>query len=453
MRLLIRTLVIVLAFSPILTLPVRASAADVATPAWSDTPDLPTLTLRPADLDEVGWAHEGAFVQTMSGQAEAHAEYVGASVEDVESRLATAGWERQYVHVLRRASDDDTVSPSRRIRSYVTLYDEPSGAAAGFTYLEDESTIPSAEDVATSRDIGEESELTVELGTTQTDGRAYRSLDLTFRTGPLVGGVTLITYTDGETDASPESAPFDLGADQELVERLAGVLEQRLSTPGSAGPALGARVLRLDSDAHDVVTFDDAYYRMAGEDIPLADERSAAERLRTATYADATDVYQLWQSVDTASPAGVLVGVTLLRFSEEQAAEAWVTDLESILAANPFYGDLQYEAGAVTGDLGAQSVALSYVAGGGAGDAPRALLVAVRVGEVVARVHLVPQGTMPSIEPIAMAELADAQGRCLQSSPGTEMAPVPQALVVALADAQEPEATPIASPIAHQPVQ
>ncbi|MEZ4495353.1 MAG: hypothetical protein R2845_00915 [Thermomicrobiales bacterium] len=42
--------------------------------------------------------------------------------------------------------------------------------------------------------------------------------------------------------------------------------------------------------------------------------------------------------------------------------------------------------------LGDQTMALTYAAGGGV-NGPRSILLAIRVGDTVMRVHLVPQGS------------------------------------------------------------
>ena len=70
--------------------------------------------------------------------------------------------------------------------------------------------------------------------------------------------MTLITYP-GQSGFEP---------DQEMVEALGEILESRLASPAEA--SIGVSVARLDPAA--VVTFDDAYYRLLGNDLPLLDE-------------------------------------------------------------------------------------------------------------------------------------------------------------------------------------
>lgn len=417
-----------------------ASPSDVAgrwASAAHERTDLAALALRPADLPKAGWLHEGAFVQSLSDQVQDHADYLGSDVAaaDIERVLVSAGWRREYVSMLSRETGATSEGPVQRLRSYVTSYASTEGAARGFSYLEDESQIPAATDLAMTTSFGEESELTRELGTSGLDGRAFRSLDLTFRVGDLVAGLTLINYATADA----------LEPDRLAVERLAALLEDRL-TAADVGSGLGAHVARLGDETRQLVTFDDAYYRFGGDDVPLAGESVDGGRLRTQSYADATDVYQLWQGIDTGTDAGVLYGATLLQFPDASVGEEWLLNLESTLAENPFYGDLRYAGGIGDRGLGDRALALSYVANGGNPGAPRAVLVAVQVGAVVIRAHLVPQGDLPSIGVDPAVELARAQVACLGDIECAEPGELPGDLAALIDDAQTPDASPIASP-------
>jgi hypothetical protein len=319
----------------------------------------------------------------------------------------------------------------------VTEYETAEGAAAGFAYLEDERAIISATDVPLDQAIGEQSELTSERGTGNADGRIFRSLDLTFRIGNLVAGVTLTQYATADR----------IDPDPELVQALAGLMADRVASPVS-GSSPGAQVVRIEDTAHEIVTFDDAYYRLGGEDIPLGGESADGAALRIETYAGAEHVYQLWQGIDAAEPAGALYGVTLLQFRDTAAAEAWTTELAEILATNPFYGDIRKEAAAKM--IGDQTVVLSYATGGGGAANPRALLIAVRAGSTVARVHLVPQGVLAEVSMDALTALARAQADCLQGADCAATVAVPDELSEGLATAAAPDSSPVASPQANR---
>jgi hypothetical protein len=223
---------------------------------------------------------------------------------------------------------------------------------------------------------------------------------LTFRAGFLVAGVTLIQYpTDAGID--PDSAE---------LERLATLLEQRVTAASIHGTSPGAVVVRLDPATPDLVSYDDAYYRWAGTNIPQqSGESESQEGSRLQSYRGSTDVYQLWQGVPDRSGNVMLYGVTLLRFPDEAAAGDWASNLQTILSANSFYANLTPVT--LSAPLGDQRVGLTYRAGGASG--PHAALVAVRVGSTVARVHLVGSGAMTSVPISALELLTSAQANCL----------------------------------------
>ena len=395
--------------------------------------DLAALALRPGDVPEAGWKHAGAFMEDLASQAEVVAGYRGdgSTAAEVTEQLFEFGWQRMYLNVLHgppgtvaTPTADASSAPARRIRSYLAAYASAEGAADGFAYLEDESGIASAEDVPGTRQFGEQSEVTADEGTSGIDGRPFRSLDLTFRMGNIVAGVTAIAYGSGA--ALPDTAE---------LEALAAVLETRLrEAPESAG--LGPVIARFGGDRHEIATYDDAYYRIAGEDIPIIDESLTTAARRIASYAGATDVYQLWQGIDVGTAGGVLYGVTALRFPEEAAAAAWMNDLATTLGENPFYGSLRTLV--LPADLSYPAVALSYVSGGGSPDAPRAVLVAVQAGPVVARVHVVPQGGMRDVPLSAVLSLAEVQAACLGGVDCDELTELPPDLI-----GPEPAASPV----------
>jgi hypothetical protein len=368
--------------------------------------DLAALAIRPSDTAQFGWQHGGAFFESIDGIADIEAAYLGQGVAaaNVRDTLQGYGWQREYVDTLELPSALDSSVIDQRIRSSITEYRSPEGAAAGFAFLEDEHTVPSATDVPASRTFGEQSELTKERGESAIDGRPYQSLDLTFRVGNLVAGVALVVYPNATTTAP----------DQALLESLAALVEARVTAGAGAAPNLGSRAVRLDEFDHRIVTYEDAYIRIDGADVPLSGESTSAAELRTESYLHATDVYQIWLGVDIGSTRGYLYGVTLLAFPTNEDAEAWTADVAGILGENPFYGDLQ-SAGEIQG-IGDQAIALRYIAGGGA-DAPHAMLVAVRVGNLVARVHIVPQGVRSDIPLTTVLAAARAEAACL-GAPG-----------------------------------
>ena len=393
--------------------------------------DLAALALRPGDVSERGWTHAGAFVEDLASQAEVVAGYRGggSTVDEVTEQLISFGWQHMYLNVLDGppGATSASATPNRRIRSYLTAYASAEGAAAGFAYLEDERAIASAEDITGTQPFGDQSELTADQGTSGIDGRPFRSLDLTFRSGALVAGVTVISY--GAAATAPVVAE---------VEALAGMLEARVGEPPEGG-GLGIAIARFGGDRHEIATYDDAYYRITRENVPLTGESLSAAAIRIASYAVATDVYQLWQGIDVGTAGGVLYGVSALRFPDEAAAAAWMDDLGTILGENPFYGDLR--TAELPGDLPYPAVAMSYVSGGGSPDSPRAVLVVVQSGSAVARVHVVPQGRLSDVPLAAVLALAEIQANCLGNGACSELTELPADLIV-----PSPEASPVPNP-------
>src|SRR5690242_3596837 len=117
--------------------------------AQSPAPDLPALTIKPSDLDQDGWLHQGAYVHSINDAARDRADYIGqgADTDEVVERLTNIGWQREYVSFLSHPSKADPSTPDQIIRSYITEYGDVDGARAGFAYLEDESTVAAAKDM------------------------------------------------------------------------------------------------------------------------------------------------------------------------------------------------------------------------------------------------------------------------------------------------------------------
>lgn len=379
--------------------------------------DLAAHALRPSDLVGAGWTHDGAFFDDLTSVGANEATYRGANTTPagVEQILAGYGWYRYYSLSMSRPSASDPSVPVQRVRSYITEYVDDVGAAAGFAYLEDEHFVSSAVDVPASRQFGDQFELTKDSGLSSVEGVDYRSLDLTFRSGNLVAGVTLIAYDRGAI-AEPDAA---------TVEALGSILEARLASRAPTPESLGNALNRLVTTFGVVATYDDAYYRWEGTDVPLTGESATAAANRIKTYADATDVYQLWQGVDAGTANGLLYGVTLLHFPTESSAADWVANLQTILEVNPFYANMRPVESLRT--IGDQAIALSYAAGGGA-DTPRSMLIAVRVGSNVARVHVVPRGRLQDVPLSPVAAFAAMEAGCLSGNQCSAFWPVPDEL-------------------------
>ena len=401
----------------ILGLLVPGATMAQGTPPTSNghTADLPAMTLLPADLERAGlsgFRHEGAFVESLTGEARNLAGYWGHgfAVDAVASRLRAAGWQRKYVDTLNLSTSDPS-HPQRVVRAYVTEYADAAGAATGFGYVTGGPLLPTEQVVAGTLQIGEQEAITRDRGTSA-DGRSFRSLDLTFRQGNLVAGVTVINYA-GRGFGDPDLA---------IGEALAAVLASRLAAPATDA-RLGPRVPRFQGEPPAITTYDDAYYRLDGVEVPLSDESRTSAAARTRSYADARDVYQLWQGAQVGDGASVLVGQTLMRFPSRSSAADWLGGLATELGKNPYYGDLQPLPAPLLGD---EAAAFAYTPPGGR--TRSALLVATRVGPIVGRVQLVPQGGLRAIPLAAAVELAKTQAACLSVAACPQPPRLPTAL-------------------------
>jgi hypothetical protein len=251
------------------------------------------------------------------------------------------------------------------------------------------------------------------------DSRPFRSLDLTFRVGNLIGGVTLVVY--------PGVSGFE--PDQGELESLGAILESRLIDPPA--PAIGASVARLDPA--ETITYDDAYYRVDGVDLPLFDESEAAGELRRDAYGDAQTVYQLFQGIDGTGTLGGLYSVTLYAFADAQAATAWIAESERLLKVNAYYENIEAaDPGRIDGEE-----TLAYIFGP-FDTPPRARITLARIENQVVRIQIVPSGALPDV-PVEVAEhLTNTQIACLQQGSCVSI-PVPEALVQSMT---VPEASP-----------
>jgi hypothetical protein len=386
--------------------------------------DLAAIVLTPWDEGLDGYLHAGAFDESLVDEARIAAAYRGSpDEEDVfAGLLESAGFVRKHLASLHRLSAAETPQVESIVRSYVTSFHSPAGAQTAFVALEDETGAISAEDLQPSRQFGEQADLTMDGGF-DAESRPFRSLDLAFRVGNLIGGVTLIGY--------PGASGFE--PDQGELEALAAILEARLIDPPE--PSIGASVARLEPAA--TVTYDDAYYRLNGVDLPLFNESEASGDLRREAYGDAHTVYQLFQGIDGTGNLGGLYSVTLYAFADDQAAAAWMAESERLLKINDYYENIEpADPGSITSDE-----ALAYTFGP-FGTPPRARITLARMGTAIVRIQIVPNGTITELAAGVSKDLTNIQLACIEQGNCISI-PVPEALAQLM---RPPEASPEASP-------
>src|SRR5215217_7423005 len=269
-------------------------------------PELPTMMLTPADLDDAGLA--GAAIgggQTFTRLADAvSSESFGLSrgllhlsaVSTSESVLADAGWQRFHE---RRIGTPTADSPPRfaveavsGVESFITA----QGATDAFAFYADPQValrmspvenLPVDDPPA----IGDESALWQIRGETADSGQQYRGLSLWSRTGNLIASVAVFDYESGELPS------------QQLVEALAERLLARIDDVRQhGGPGLGDSILRLGGEAVAIST--DQYRIMDGEVLPLLSETADARASRTQIrdQFDMTDDYYVFADIAAGGP-------------------------------------------------------------------------------------------------------------------------------------------------------
>ncbi len=392
--------------------------------ACDDRRDLAAIALTSLEPELSGYEHLGAFDESLETEAFSMASYLARNPNDVREVLTSAGWQRKYVVQSAQPPESPSARVSNFIFSYVTEYCDAEGASTAFGELEDETGSRTAEDVELSRSFGEEADLTADEGL-DSENHQFRTLDLSFRVQNYVAGVTMKVYPTLEL---PEP-------DQEFLETLGAVLESNFEDSSEPGP--GFSVTRLDPAA--VVTLDDAYFRRNNVDLPLADEQDDATEIRTSGYADAVDVYQLFQDISDGSDRHLLYSLTVYRFSTDGAAETWVQDAPDLLRENPYYASI---APLSTSELSVENASVFQFNAGSSED--KAVVMVVARGQEVHRVQLVPSGgasddLIGAAEALMQEQLLCAEsGRCVAIS-------IPDEVLQAVSNSGEGSAgTPVA---------
>jgi hypothetical protein len=400
------------------------------------------MALRPSDFDIPGLGRWFGESMTLEQDVAEQAQFGGKDSALAHETLVAAGWKRHYTSLLEAPVLYGAEEPvlAMTIRSYVREFDDAAGAAVAFNFLEDESFASSptsgvtpvagemslAEDIPGTRVIGDDSEITRHLGVGSFTNLPFNSLDLTFRVGNLVAGVSLSDFTGGE----PEVAE---------VEAMAQIYLERITqVQAEGGPGLSTRIVRLD--APDITASRDDYAVLDGVIAPDYNQtaESAAEKLaRYGAASDVAFVIQRFPSGGEGSGDDVYYRSDIYRFADDAAATDWLTRSEERLAN--LSGVVSFTPVPDAATLGdeSQSFAIERVS---SEQETRGYLIYARVGNEVAETRLFAQPEAP----LAVAEeLAQAQVACLESAEICERIAAPAALV-ALAV--------LATPVAGTPV-
>jgi hypothetical protein len=412
------TLIAALTLVATAVLPRSLAAQEGAEPAL---PDLAAMTLLPADLPEPGFVLEGGRRVSPDDEAASAAAYrdqlaTPEATTGLSEALLAAGYRARYVNSLALPSSEVSALVAVRVLSYVTYYDTPEGAAAGFSLLEDESAIPTASDVPPNRVFADQAEVTSDSGLVGGGDQPYRSLDLTFRRGNLTAGVLIYDNLDRE---------IDQGMLEELGARLLQRIEEILA---GGGPELGNRIVRLGENIG--IDFnDETYERRAGVTLPYVGESPELLAAREANYGEATDVYSVYQALvllDGISNDDPYYVGRLYRFPDEATASAWLAGFpERLTPEGAGYVEVAVVPEAPA--FGDESVTISY------GFQPlqtlttRGTLIAVRIGAIVARVQV---DALYEADPVGVRALMEIEVACLTGGACPAITPVPAELLV-----------------------
>ncbi len=407
-----------LAAASILAIAIPAAAGGQATDPPPARPfDMASVTLTPSDLEDLGLPGYGLANQSSLRTAETDAltQADGDSVAAAE-RLAAyrdTGFRARYVGslltprvplVFRRSGliDADT-----RVTTSVTEFTTPEGAAAAFTYNEDERDDVPGEDIPGTRAFGNRSEVTRSSGTEQLSGEPFQRLELSFLTGPIIGEVTLVDYRNVEPDL-------------ETAERMAEVLLEKLERSRAGGvQGIGLRTLRLfPSDQWiEAGRLRDFYVRKDGQSEPtFAEIVSALEAgIETPTIEPEPrpgtvlpiDTYLYWTPIGDGDPLDLPLYVAWLDHyaSPEQASAALKSITDDL---GPGYFDVEEFLSAET--IGEESREWVYEYDDPASGTVRGVLVVARIGSDLVRLQVDgPNG----VRGAGVRSLAQAQADCL----------------------------------------
>ncbi|HEY8446774.1 MAG TPA: SH3 domain-containing protein [Thermomicrobiales bacterium] len=415
-----------------------AMQSDSATPVPSpeaETPvDLPALTLVPADIQEDGYRLVDGQMATFDPSSATLAEDAAAiadlrgtdeEIDELIPFLETIGWRRHYQALLAQPRSEGSDRFRRSITSFITEYADSDGAAIDFILLQNASVEAGHTDVPGTRTFADISRISRVSDSDPDTGEEYAALDLVFRHGRLIAGVSIVDF-NGEEPTIAE------------IEALAEILLERIEAGSQdAEPGLSDAVLRPAPASGSAFGYTAEYYeRVHGEAVPLfsESEEEAEERDERHAAAGITDIYRLEAESDDGSYA---YSATLARFADAESAGAWLQETPDRLAADP--GPLAAITAMSGTTIGDESLTFSYEYPLD-GVAARGYLIVARVDAQVATIRL---DALPEAPLSAVEELAAVQVDCLAAGSCPESREIPL-------DASQLEPAPVPAATAEQ---
>jgi hypothetical protein len=431
------SLVAALALSLLAVLPAPLLARQDATPippaAATESINLGSLTLRPADLAEVGLTNFGMANESSLRDAEADAILSSAGdPQEAADRLnlyRLAEFRQRYVGSMLRPLvplerlPSGLVAAEERVTTAITEYATAGGAELAFSVLEG-SLDDQGIDIPSTWQIADESDFTRSSLIDEATGHTALRLELSFRVGNLIGDVPIVNYAGQEPD---------LAVVEELGELLLSRMNEHAENPG---PGLSKRVLRFEP----IVTWiergrlRDFYVRLDGVRIPTFAQIAAAIR-EGSSFSDLPaqeapigtvlpqSTYMFWTPLGDGDPLEIPLYVSWLDVYESPgqagaALHAVTTDL------GPGYTHVREFL--MSDDVGSESRAFGYTYEGDPSGPVQGHVVMSRVGNYILRVQV---DSPDGVRRAGVIELAQLQVECMRST--AVCAPVPVAEVLA----------------------
>lgn len=413
--------------------PALVQAQD-ATPTGAVPPaNLTAMVLFPADVPVSGLALDQGYFEDSTDFVPGIVERTGKSEQEAQADLDAFGFGRRYALRLAEAWPTGIATPVgidapidnpwvRSVETIVTEFPSAEDAAAAFAYMERETEdagdlefFTDEEDRPLTTVIGDEAELTSAVGVASDTEQPYTTLNLTFRSGNLIGDVIISDFLNRELESTE-------------IEGLAAQLLARIEAARRGEmPDLGQRVLRFAGP-----TYNDSYTRLDGVYIPRHGE-TAEVTAEMQGRSNARATYAREQDI-VGSAQNAYLFTQILQFASPEDAAAFDMDASrQRFADDPTYSTVD----AITESPGigddsqifhyAYADASDYAGWNGYG-------ISARSGPSVIILYL----ELPSdFAPEAAVELAEMQLACVTGAPCLDELPVPASLLA-------PAATPVA---------
>ncbi len=367
----------VLALLVSLSVGMSAAVAQDDGNASGDPLDLPALVLRPADLPAGYGVLDGLFISPLTGVV---AEY-WAELGLPDPASDGANLSRKALTQLTQYTDADAAQ--ERLNE---IRDELSGAAPQGDEIviadENGQPIDAPRQIVPDAPIIADDTITTTLTSTSVQGTPVNALEITYRTGTVLAGVTI-------SDFSGTPPTYD------EVAALAYVVLDRITGSGEgAGPGWSAKGLHFDDEDEDLQEIESAesYLGLDGQPLPLVNdtEESFADRAGVWAEGSVQDVYQVNQTLGelgSDDPADHLFYTTwIYSFGSAEDAKAFVeTALDDILDDSASYASVEEER--VSG-FGGETGGIAYESDLGDGDTSSGYSVWVQDGRTVVSVQV-----------------------------------------------------------------